>query len=83
MIGAIVHQLTRNLKTKDIENSMLAPYFVDHTVGVYPAAASGFPYTAASMEVKGDPIADLTEDLAAEGAPAQEQPTVGALLRRL
>jgi len=66
MIGAIIHQLTRNLKDKDIENSPLAPYFVDHTTGVYPTAASGFPYTAASMQVKGDPIADLTEDLAAE-----------------
>ena len=41
-------------------------YFVDHTAGVFPTAASGFPWTAASMQVKGDPIADLTEDLAAE-----------------
>ena len=69
MIGAIVHQLTRNLKEKDIENSPLAPYFVDHTLGVYPTAASGFPWSASSMQVKGDPIADLTEDLAAEAAP--------------
>lgn len=66
MIGSIIHQLTRNLKEKDIENSPLAPYFVDHTIGVYPTAASGFPWSAASMQVKGDPIADLTEDLAAE-----------------
>lgn len=66
MIGAIVHQLTRNLKEKDIENTSLAPYFVDHTLGVYPTAASGFPWSASSMQVKGDPIADLTEDLAAE-----------------
>ena len=66
MIGAIVHQLTRNLKEKDIENTPLEAYFVDHTVGVYPTAASGFPWSAASMAVKGDPIADLTEDLAAE-----------------
>lgn len=66
MIGAIVHQLTRNLKEKDIENSPLAAYFVDHTLGIYPTAASGFPWNAASMAVKGDPIADLTEDLAAE-----------------
>lgn len=68
MIGAIVHQLTRNLKEKDIEGTPLEQYFVDHTVGVYPTAASGFPWTAASMQVKGDPIADLTEDLAAEAA---------------
>ena len=66
MIGAIVHQLTRNLKEKDIEGTPLEAYFVDHTVGVYPTAASGFPWSAASMAVKGDPIADLTEDLAAE-----------------
>ena len=66
MVAAIVHQLTRNLKEKDIEGSPLEAYFVDHTNGIYPAAASGFPWTAASMQVKGDPIADLTEDLAAE-----------------
>ncbi len=66
MIGAIVHQLTRNLKEKDIEGSPLMAYFTDHTLGVYPTAASGFPWSAASMQVKGDPIADLTEDLAAE-----------------
>ena len=66
MIGAIVHQLTRNLKDSQIKDSAFAPYFVDHTAGVYPTAASGFPWNAASMQVKGDPMADLTEDLAAE-----------------
>ena len=66
MIGAIVHQLTRNLKDSQIQDSAFAPYFVDHTTGVYPTAASGFPWTAASMQVKGDPMADLVEDLAAE-----------------
>ena len=66
MVGALVHQLTRKLKDFQIQDSAFAPYFVDHTVGVYPTAASGFPWTAASMQVKGDPIADLTEDLAAE-----------------
>ena len=66
MIGAIVHQLTRGLKEKQIENTPLEAYFVDHTLGVYPTAASGFPFSAASMAVKGDPIADLAEDLAAE-----------------
>ena len=66
MIGSIIHQLTRNVKDSQIENSNFAPYFVDHTVGVYPTAASGFPWNAASIAVKGDPIADLTEDLAAE-----------------
>ena len=68
MVGAIVHQLTRNLKEKEIENSPLEAYFVDHTTGVYPTAASGFPWSAAGMQVKGDPMADLTEDLAAEAA---------------
>ena len=66
MIGAIVHQLTRNLKDSQIQDSAFAPYFVDHTTGVYPTAASGFPWNAASIAVKGDPIADLAEDLAAE-----------------
>ena len=66
MVGAIVHQLTRKLSDAQILDSAFAPYFVDHTAGVFPTAASGFPWTAASMAVKGDPIADLTEDLAAE-----------------
>ena len=66
MVGAIVHQLTRKLSDAQIQDSAFAPYFVDHTAGVFPTAASGFPWTAASMAVKGDPIADLTEDLAAE-----------------
>lgn len=66
MIATIVHQLTSNLTEKQIEESGFAPYFVDHTTGVYPTAASGFPWSAASIEVKGDPIADINEDLAAE-----------------
>lgn len=66
MIGAIVHQLTRNLNDSQIKDAGFAPYFVDHTVGVYPTAASGSPWNAASMAVKGDPMADLVEDLAAE-----------------
>ena len=66
MVGAIVHQLTRNLDADQVKGTALEPYFTDHTLGVYPAAASGFPWTAASMACKGDPIADLVEDLAAE-----------------
>ena len=66
MIGTIVHQLTRNLSEKDIRTAGFDAYFVDHTTGVYPTAASGFPWNAASMAVKGDVIADLTENLAAE-----------------
>ena len=66
MIGAIVHQLTRNISDTDARIAEFAPYFVDHTTGVYPTAASGFPWSAASMAVKGEVIADLTEDMAAE-----------------
>lgn len=74
MIGAIVYQLTRNLSLEEIEKSGFAPYFVDHTTGVYPTAASGFPWTAASMQSKGDVITDLHEDLAADATTAKEQP---------
>ena len=66
MIGTIVHQLTRNLTDDQIKTAGFDTYFVDHTAGVYPTAASGFPWSAASMQVKGDLIADLSEDLAAE-----------------
>lgn len=66
MIGAIVHQLTRNLNDSQIKDAGFAPYFVDHTAGIYPTAASGSPWNAASMAVKGDPMADLVENLAAE-----------------
>lgn len=66
MIGAIVHQLTRNMKDSQMKDPAFAPYFVDHTAGVYPTSASGTPYTAAMIQVKGDPLADLVEDMAAE-----------------
>ena len=66
MIGAIVHQLTRNLKGNQIKDPAFAPYFVDHTAGVYPASAAGTPWSAATMQMKGDPITDLVEDMAAE-----------------
>lgn len=73
MIGAIVHQLTRNLTDEQIRTAGFDAYFVDHTTGVYPTAASGAPWSAATMQVTGDMIADLTEDLAADGATIQEQ----------
>ncbi len=73
MVGAIVHQLTRNLKDSQIQDSAFAPYFVDHTTGVYPTSASGFPWSAASMQVKGDPMTDLTEDLAADATTLHSQ----------
>ena len=66
MVGALVHQLTRNLKDDQYRDPSFAPYFVDHTVGVYPTAASGALFNSGMMQVKGDPIADLAEDLAAE-----------------
>ena len=66
MIGTIVHQLTRNLSEEDIRTAGFDTYFIDHTTGVYPTAASGSPWSAGSMAVTGDMIADLTEDLAAE-----------------
>jgi spore coat protein JC len=66
MIGAIVYQLTRNLSLEEIKKSGFDTYFVDHTTGIYPTAASGFPWTAAGMQSKGDVITDLHEDLAAE-----------------
>lgn len=66
MVGTIVHQLTRNLSEEQIRTAGFDAYFVDHTAGVYPTAASGAPWSAATMQVTGDMIADLTEDLAAE-----------------
>ena len=66
MVAAIIHQLTREMSTEEIIRSGLDTYFVDHTAGVYPTAASGFPWSAASMQVKGDVLADLNDDLAAE-----------------
>ena len=66
MIGTIVHQLTRNMTPEEIKKAGYQDYFVDHTAGVYPTAASGSPWSAGGMTVKGDVIADLNEDMAAE-----------------
>lgn len=66
MVATVVHQLTRKLTEEQQKSAGFAPYFVDHTVGVYPQAASGTPWSAASMAVKGDPLTDLVEDMAAE-----------------
>lgn len=73
MIGAIVHQLTRNLKDGQYRDPAFAPYFVDHTTGVYPTSAAGTPWSAATIQVTGDPITDLTEDLAADAEPNEGQ----------
>ena len=66
MVSAIVHQLTRNMTIEQIKESGFEPYFVDHTAGIYPVAASGVPFTAAAFQSKGDAITDIMEDLAAE-----------------
>ena len=66
MVAAIVHQLTRDMTIDQIKEAGMEAYFVDHTAGVYAQAAAGFPFDALCFAVKGDPITDLTEDLAAE-----------------
>ncbi len=66
IIAAILYQLTRNLKEEEIAKTPFATYFVDHTTGLYPVAASGVPFDMKYVGVKGDVIADLNEDLAAE-----------------
>lgn len=66
IISAMVHQLTRNLTMEQIREQGFADYFVDHTVGVYPIAASGVPFSVEYFQSKGDPITDLHENMAAE-----------------
>lgn len=66
MVATLIHQLTRDLSMDEIKASGFDTYFVDHTVGVFPQAAGGTPFSTATLQVTGDPIADLMEDLAAE-----------------
>ncbi len=66
MVGTIVHQLTRNLTPAEVKKGGFDDYYTDHRLGVYPQSAGGTPFSAAALAVKGDPIADLNEDLAAE-----------------
>ena len=66
IIGTIIYQLTRDLSLKEIKDSGFDTYFVDHTTGVYPIAASGVPFSAEIFQSTGDAIADIHEDLAAE-----------------
>lgn len=66
MISAILYQLTRNLSIDEIKNSGFDAYFVDHTTGIYPMAASGTPFSASTLQSTGDAIGDIMEDLAAE-----------------
>ena len=73
MISSILYQLTRNLTPEEIVKSGFDTYFVDHTTGIYPVAASGYPYNAAQFQSKGDVLADLHEDLAADAVIIQVQ----------
>ena len=66
IVGAMCHQLMKNASVEEIERAGMGPYYTDHGKGVYPQAAAGVPFTAAFIQVKGDPIVDLTENLAAE-----------------
>ncbi|MDE6747847.1 MAG: manganese catalase family protein [Lachnospiraceae bacterium] len=66
MVATIVHQLTRGLSMEEIEDSGFANYYVDHTIGIWPQAASGMPFSSAQFQSTGDIIADLMEDMAAE-----------------
>lgn len=66
MVAAIVHQLTRNLSMEEIEAGGFLPYYIDHTVGIWPQAAGGVPFNANQFQSKGDIITDLHEDMAAE-----------------
>lgn len=68
IVATIIHQLTRDLTPEEIEKSGFAPYYVDHTVGIWPQSAGGFPFSAAQFQSTGDPITDLHEDMAADGA---------------
>ncbi len=68
MVGTIVYQLTRNLSAEEIKEAGMDAYFIDHTTGIYPTSAAGTAFTADALAVTGDPIADLNENLAADGA---------------
>ncbi len=76
MVGAIVYQLTKGLSAEELKRQGFSDYFVDHTTGIYPQFASGTPWTAATIQSKGDVITDLHEDLAADATTAKEQPTI-------
>ncbi len=73
MVSAIVHQLTRGMTMEQIKEAGWDTYFVDHTAGVWPQAASGMPFTSVCFASKGDAITDLVEDMAADAAPLKRQ----------
>ena len=59
MVATIVHQLTRNLSSEELEKAGFAPYYADHTVGIWPQSAGGYPFSASELQSTGDPVADL------------------------
>ena len=74
IVSSIITQLMRNVSISELEESGMDAYFIDHTTSVYPQSAGGVPFSANSYAVAGDAIADLSEDLAAEGTITKEQP---------
>ena len=74
MVASIVYQLTKNLTRDEIIAGGFDKYYVDHGTGIYPASASGVPFDATAIASKGDPLADIAEDLAADAAISKEQP---------
>ena len=74
MVASIVHQLTRNLTPEEIKAGGFDKYFVDHGTGIYPSSAAGVPFNATAIASKGDNLADIAEDLAADAAIIKEQP---------
>lgn len=73
MVGSIVHQLTRGASIEEIEEAGLSAYYTDHGLDVYPSSAAGIPFDANALAAKGDPIANLQEDLAADVATYKVQ----------
>ena len=74
IISSIVYQLTKDLSIEEIQKSGFDKYYVDHTLGLWPQAAGGVPFTATYFQSKGDPITDLHEDMAADATTIKEQP---------
>ncbi len=66
IVATIIRQLTKGLSAKELEDAGFAPYYIDHTAGIWPQSAGGFPFSASEFQSTGDPIADLFEDMAAE-----------------
>ncbi len=83
ILASIIRQLTAGLSAKELEEGGFAPFYLDHTGGIYPTDSNGVPYTVATFQSKGDPITDLHEDLAADATTAKEQPTYSSTLKPL